>query len=170
MGIIISSNDFSYGKYTINKSDSTRQDLKEYIENNEQMFIYQLLGIKLGDLFIADIDPSTKQPITQRFIDIYNPLYFKYKNQIRQSKGILEVIKGLIFMEFTREQNFKNNINGNSQNIFESGEMVGAYRNGVTLKYNQAIDSYTSIQAYCYQENETYPEWDGEVKTFMSPF
>jgi len=168
MGIIIDSSDFT-GKYSINKNDNTTRDLDDYIELYEKMFIYQLLGIELGDLFISDIDDETKEPVTDIYVKIFNPLYVKYCSKLHQSKGILELLKGLVYTEFTKEQNFKNNINGNSQNLYESGENVPAYKNGIIVKYNQILETYNSIQIYCKQNKTDYSLFDGECKGFMSP-
>ena len=60
MGLVITDYDFDEGKYVINDNDITRHDLKEYINDYERKFIYQLLGIELGDLFIADLKPRCK--------------------------------------------------------------------------------------------------------------
>ena len=172
MGLVITDYDFDEGKYVINDNDITRQDLKEYIDDYELKFIYQLLGIELGDLFIADLDPETKTPTTTRFFKIFNPLYFKSQScdRITQSKGMIDVLKGFVYTEFVKEQNFKNNFNGNSQNLFESGTNLPAYKNGVIVKFNQALDSYNAIQEYICENQDDYPEFDGERKNYMSPF
>ena len=153
MGLVITDYDFDEGKYVINDNDITRQDLKEYINDYERKFIYQLLGIELGDLFIADLNQDAKIPTTPRFSKIFSPLYFKSScNRIINSKGMIDVLKG------------------NSQNLFESGENVPAYKNGVIIKHNQALDSYNAIQQYICDNKEDYPEFDGERKNYMSPF
>ncbi len=172
MGLVITDYDFDEGKYVINDNDITRHDLKEYINDYERKFIYQLLGIELGDLFIADLNQDAKIPTTPRFAKIFSPLYFKssYCHRLMQSKGMIDVLKGLVYTEFVKEQNFKNNFNGNSQNLFESGENVPAYKNGVIIKHNQALDSYNAIQQYICDNKEEYPEFDGERKNYMSPF
>ena len=172
MGLVITDYDFDEGKYVINDNDITRHDLKEYISDYERKFIYQLLGIELGDLFIADLNQEFKTPTTARFFKIFNPLYFKSThpyNTVVQSKGMIDVLKGLVYTEFVKEQNFKNNFNGNSQNLFESGENVPAYKNGVIIKYNQALDSYKAIQEYICDNSTDYPEFDGERKNYTSP-
>ncbi len=51
MGLVLSSSeDFNFGRYQINDADVTRQNLKEYVKQNEKKLIYELLGIELGDL------------------------------------------------------------------------------------------------------------------------
>ena len=119
MGLIISSSeDFNFGRYMINDDDWTRQSLKQYIKLNEKKFLYDLLGIELADLLLLDLD-QFKEPSDPRFTAIFNPLSFNFKNKIYHSDGIKELLKGLVYAEFTKEQNFKNNINGNSQNLYE---------------------------------------------------
>ena len=158
-------------KYVINGNDNTRQNLKEFISNYERTYIYQLLGVELGVLFISDLDSITKKPQTQRFIDIYEPIYFKKFNKIVHSKGIKEVLKGLVYGEFTNSQNYKNTINGSTQGIYqigETGETVSSLRNGVILKYNKGVSSFGAIQLYICENESTYPEFDGVTKEYAS--
>ena len=168
MGLIISaSEDFSYGKYTINDSDWTRQSLKEYVKQNEKRFIYELLGVELGDLFIADLG-ANKEPQTQRFINIYEPLAFNWSHRLIMSKGMKEVIKGLIYSEFVREQNYKNNINGSGRNLYEQGEVISANNAGIAHKYNESVESFWAIQMYIHENRTDYPEYKGSVKQYTS--
>lgn len=171
MGIIISSNDFVNGEYLINNNDNTKQNLKDYITNYERTFIYELLGIELGDLFISDLDAITKKPQTQRFIDIYEPVYFQKYGCIYQSKGIKEMLKGLVYAQFVSSQNFKNTINGNTQGIYqigETGQTVSAVRNGVVQKYNKSVSSFKSIQFFIHTNSSVYPEFEGVLKEYES--
>ena len=171
MGILIASNDFNNGEYVINNNDNTKQNLKEFISNYEKAYIYELLGIELGNLFIADLDSITNKPQTQRFIDIYEPIFFKKYNKIYQSKGLKEVLKGLVYGEFTNSQNYKNTINGNTQSIYqvgETGETVSSLRNGVIIKYNKSVSSFYAIQLYICDNKTVYPEFDGVTKDYAS--
>ena len=168
MGLIISaSEDFNFGKYAINDADVTRQNLKEYVKQNETRLIYELLGVDLGNLLIADLGPN-KEPVTQRFITIFDPLAFNWANRLIMSKGIKEILKGFVFSEFVREQNYKNNINGSSRNLYEQGEVISANFAGITHKYNEAIDSFCAIQLYINENKTDYPEFKGIVKEYTS--
>ena len=168
MGLLISaSEDFSFGQYAINDADVTRQNLKEYVSQNERKFIYELLGVELGDLFISDLG-ADKKPQTQRFITIYNPLATDFGHKLSYSKGIKEIIKGLVFSEFVREQNYKNNINGSSRNLYEQGDVISANNAGIVNKYNEAIDSFCAVQYYIHENSSIYPEFKGVVKGYQS--
>lgn len=168
MGLIISSSeDFSFGKYAINDADPTRQNLKEYIKQNEKRLIYELLGVDLGNLLIADLGPN-KEPQTQRFITIFEPLAFNWSHKLVISKGIKEVLKGFVFSEFVREQNYKNNINGSSRNLYEQGEVISANFAGIAHKYNEALESFWAIQMYINDNRTDYTEFKGIMKQFTS--
>ncbi len=170
MGLIISSSeDFNFGRYMINDDDWTRQSLKQYIKLNEKKLLYDLLGIELADLLLLDLD-QYKEPQNARFTAIFNPLSFNFKDKIYHSEGIKEVLKGLVYAEFTKEQNFKNNINGNSQNLYEQGEVISSKMAGLTNKYNEAIDSFWSIQVFCCDNRDVYTEFNGQSKDYNSIF
>jgi hypothetical protein len=170
MGLIISSSeDFNFGRYMINDDDWTRQSLKQYIKLNEKKLLYDLLGIELADLLLLDLD-QYKEPQNARFTAIFNPLSFNFKDKIYHSEGIKEVLKGLVYAEFTKEQNFKNNINGNSQNLYEQGEVISSKMAGLTNKYSEAIDSFWSIQVFCCDNRDVYPEFNGQSKDYNSIF
>ena len=133
MGLVLSSSeDFNFGKYQINDADVTRQNLKEYVKQNEKKLIYELLGIELGDLFIADLD-ADKKPQTQRFIKIFEPLAFNFGHKLIMSDGIKELLQGFVFSEFVKEQNFKNNINGSGKGLYPQGDVISANFAGIML-------------------------------------
>jgi hypothetical protein len=168
MGVIISaSEDFNFGKYAINDADVTRQSLKEYVKQNEKRFLYELLGVELAELLIADLD-ADKEPVTDRFIKIFDPLAFNWSHRLVMSKGIKEILKGFVYSEFVREQNYKNNINGSSRNLYEQGEVISANSAGITHKYNEAIDSFLAIQLYINENRDDYPEFEGVIKHYTS--
>ena len=158
MGLIISaSEDFSFGRYSINDDDNTRQNLKEYVRLKERYFLNQLLGIELAGLLIADLD-QYKMPQDPRFSAIFDPLSYEVNNELCYSEGIREILKGLIYSEFTREQNHKNTINGNAQDLYPQGELISSNMAGLTAKYNSIMDSFYAVQYFCIEHKDVYPE------------
>ena len=171
MGLIIDSGeDFNYGKFLINDNDYTRQNLGEYIDQQELSILYALLGVELTNLFVADLDDESI-PQSDRFLSIYDQFaYNRHNGSLVVSKGLKELLKGFIFFEFTRDQNSKNNINGNSQNIYDSGDLVTAEKNGIYQKYNLSVDDYQAIQTYIHDNISIYPEYLGIKKEGTSIF
>ena len=168
MGLVLSSSeDFNFGKYQINDADVTRQGLKQYIKQNEKKLIYELLGIELGDLFIADLD-ANKKPQTQRFINIFEPLAFNFGSKLVMSDGIKELLQGFVWSEFVKEQNYKNNINGSGKGLYPQGDVISANFAGIASKYNHAVDSFWAVQLYINENKADYPEFKGSCKYHTS--
>ncbi len=168
MGAILSaSEDFNYGKYQINDADVTRQGLKEYIKQNELRFVYELLGVELGDLLLADLD-ANKKPQTARFVKIFEPLAFDFAHRLVMSKGIKDILQGFVYSEFVREQNYKNNINGSGSGLYPQGDVISANVAGLAHKYNNAIESFWAVQLYIHENKADYPEFNGTTKHYTS--
>ena len=164
MGKIIDLSDFKQGRYKVNQSDFTESDLTWYINEMETKYLVSLLGVELYNLFIADLFQGNPQD--QRFIDIYNAFNYDKYGEVVTSQGLIEMLKGFIFCEFTREQNFDNSINGNTQKRYEIGDTVTARKNGLMMKYNASIKNYCAIQRYICDNKDSYPEFNGQPKGY----
>src|SRR3989304_1013830 len=142
MGLIIDTSGFK-GVHHISQNQYSITDLDEYIDRFEKPFLENLLGCELADLLISDLNPS-KIPVTARFIDIFNKFceddvsllwywnsfwetyfisdpYWISSGQV-QSAGIPDMLKGLIYFEFVRNQNNNNTIVGTVENAFSNSK------------------------------------------------
>lgn len=141
----------------------TEADLQSYIDEYEELYLQDMLGCDLFNLFKADLD-AQGQPQTQRFIDIYNSFCIDDDCGQRRSQGILVMVKKFIYWEYVREQLVKNTPSGNKKNTTEASETAEYTESKVYKVYNEGINSYCNIQWYICDNLSTYPEFKGIVK------
>ena len=178
MGLIIGLDDFKAGKCAISTNMYTLKDLNDYIIRNESKYLQELLGVDLYELFIADLQNGVPQD--PKFVKIFNPFafndhsktvmfagYLKESHLVR-SEGMTEMLRAFIYSEYTKEQNFKNTISGNTQDEVEVATLQSAMNNGLQEKYNNAVSNYDAIQTYICRHIDDYPEFCGIVKNYLT--
>jgi len=81
MGILIDTDDFQneelYAKYYIPFNSNlcgSEEQLEGYISRYEKRYINELLGVELAKLFIADLEPNSKEPQSPIYQAIYYPI------------------------------------------------------------------------------------------------
>jgi hypothetical protein len=159
MGLLLNSTDFT-GEYAIPQNQYTSITLEEYIVSTERMYLQKLLGVSLSDLFIADLTDG--EPVSPRFVAIFEPLSYDYQNWIVTSNGIKEMLKGFIYFNYTRMQKYQNGIEGASQKM-GSNSMPAKYDSTwLVSMHNISIDTYRAIQDYIQQNKIDYPEYNGQ--------
>lgn len=172
MGKIVKTTDF-IDKYAISKSQFNTTDLQAFIDKYELLYLYDLLGVTLGNLFYTDIAANTfLPPPTVRFATIFNALYQDgdtFCGQIR-SEGVKEMLKGFIYWEFVKSTKTFNTITGTVVGQNEASRETDWNETEVYNNYNQAVHSYRSIQRYIDENSSTYPEYKGLSKQLNSWF
>ena len=69
--ILVKTTDFT-GLYYIAQTTYTTPILQAYIDEFEKTYIRKLLGLTLGDLFIATV--VNNLPVGARYLNVFNPL------------------------------------------------------------------------------------------------
>ena len=82
-----------------------------------------------------------------------------------------EMLKGVIFFHYVRDNNMYHTITGlvsnnNENSNAEIKEKGGQY---ITQKYASALETYSAIQQYIKDNSDVYPEYKGETLN-QSPF
>lgn len=170
MSKIIQTTDF-VGKYSITQNSFGVADLQSFIDKYEKVYLYDLLGISLGDLFYADISTPFTAPNTLIYTTLFNAKYSDNDNaniinQIR-SNGVKEMILGFVYFEYIRNQNVTNTSNGN---VIASNEVSVSAKwseTGIYEVYNEAIKTYRSIQTYILNNLTVYPLFNGAIKGYI---
>ena len=162
--MFLSTTDFT-GFYQISNGNP-HQDVKidEYIADNQEEFLTDLLGCDLYALFIADLVNDVPQ--TQRFIDIFNAFCVDDSGcgtQIR-SKGMKVMLKGFTYFNIVRNSDFFNTISGNVKNEFSNSAHVSTVEMGINERYNVALGTYRAIQWFICENDTIYPEYNGMSK------
>lgn len=172
MAKIIQISDF-VGKYAVSKNAFDIADLQHYIDKYEVKYIYDLLGVTLGNLLLADITTPFALPTTVIYQDIFkainsdNASYFC--NQIR-SNGIKEMLLGFIYFEYVRTKSVVNTPTGSFTAQNEASVLADWSATEIYTNYNEAIKSYKTIQNYININNTIYPTFNGFNKNYTSQF
>lgn len=159
--IILQPTDFKK-YYSIAQSPDTTPLLQDFIDRYEKNYIHKVLGVELGDLFIADLLVGV--PETARFISIFNAFSEQIGERIYESKGFKDMLTAFVLYEFISQTQLKHSQSGvvstqaevaniqSPENAFRFGEM----------KFNEALETKDAIQYVCgYSETETFPEFKG---------
>lgn len=167
MAKILQTTDFT-GKYAISQNNFNEADLQAFIDKYESKYVYDLLGVELGTLLLADIAASTfLPPVTAIYATIFNVL--SQDEPLVRSNGIKEMLLGFVYFEFVRTQTVQNTLTGNVLNQNEVATVVDWSSTGVYANYNEAITTYRGIQCYVLDNLTVYPTFKGLMKTFAHP-
>jgi hypothetical protein len=131
----------STGMYDVNK-------LQDYIDKYEKQYLIELLGAEFYDEFISDLDPMNV-PQSPNFLTIFNPFHKNIAfGQLIMSDGIIEMLKGFIYFEYSKDLINQMTPYGNVRPLSENSEPVSTLYSMIYTRYNTAIKSYRAIQMY----------------------
>ena len=166
--LIVSNTDFTEA-YSIATDVFTSAELDAFIELNEKKLLYELFGVELADLFIADL--SNGQPQTQRFIDVFALFYKQFddtNNEIFISEGIKTMLVKYIYFIYARQQSQNNAIMGNVQSQSTINNPSAMNYATLVLRYNEMIDTFNAIQQFIDENKSVYPEYKGVCKNYIT--
>lgn len=168
--MLLESADF-IGKYKIAKDCYSKVELEAYIEKYEAIYLQDLFGCELYDLFVADLNNSEPQlPQDVRFTALLDPKCIQDEcGDIYRSEGLLNMLKGFIFYQYVLDQKFRNTMVGTVVNETAFAREVNIAKFTIEDRYNLAIESYKAIQLYMTNDVVSYPEFKG-IKKKMSFF
>lgn len=169
--ILVTVDDFNV-YFSVAQTPEKTALLQQYIDRYEAGFIKRVLGVTLGELFIADIQglDSDSGSIEDRFQVILDPFMKQpCTNKIHESKGMKDLLCGLIFCEYISDRQISHAQSGVVVSDVETAKSVSpenAARFG-EQKWNEALESVRAIQWWVGWEDLTnYPEFRG---TYFRP-
>lgn len=138
--------------------------IQAYIDRYEKTYIRQLLGVELGNLFIADLANPTQDP---RFVVIEDPFDEQDANccnTIRASRGIKDMLLAFIYYHYIFGSQLSNTQTGVNLSQNETSQTLTP-RNAAReaeKKWNELLATVEAIQWYCRDfKPEDYPEYLG---------
>ena len=158
--IILTINSFIHF-YKIATKNTTEGLLQAYIDSNEELGIKQLLGVELGDLFIADLIAGVPQDA--RFVAIFNP--FIDDDALGQSKGMKAMLTSFVYYQYIKNSQSVSTQSGVSTLGTEAGKIV-TFENAVRsaeVRFNDGLETFYSIRKYIQENQSTYPEFKGVI-------
>lgn len=168
MGKILKTTDF-VGKYSISQNSFTIQKLQSFIDKYEKVYLYDMLGVTLGDLLYNDIASGTfLPPASAIYATLFNPLQTLLICSTWRSEGIKDMLTAFIYWEFVKDQAVVNTITGPVNQQSEVSNLVDWNSTNIYSIYNAGIISYTVIQAYVTQNKTDYPDYAGITKRLNS--
>jgi hypothetical protein len=167
---ILSISDFSTGRFEIPTNPKQDAGLQLSIDYVEGYYLPRLLGVELNTLFLADFSGGV--PVSPRFIVIFDPFTIQDDDEcIFSSDGIKEMLKGLVYYHYGRDQQTRLTTVGAKATNSENSENKSSIEHDLLSRFNQALESYHSIQFYCDDYiSEDYPEYKGVHERYNHPF
>lgn len=164
---IVLSTDF-VGEYAIPQTCFNSVEFDFFIEKYEKVYLVQLMGAELYDLFIADLDGATPQaPQTQRFIDIFEEFQIDDSICLIVSEGMRKMMVQFIYFHYVRENQTLNTANGTVTNSVELGTNA-AFQGNIVQAYNQGVRNAHGIQWFILDDHTVYTEENVQPFLFTS--
>lgn len=157
MGLLVQKSDF-VGKYALALSINDKVD--DYIELYEERYLRECLGIELFDAFKNDVEDYLPQ--TEKYLTLYNKIFFVEFGEFFASQGMKEMLLGFIYFEYVRDSSIAQSMVGGVATQAETAQMVGY--NYLYQRYNEAVYSYQTIQLYIQNHKDDYGYFTGVSK------
>lgn len=142
------------GKYELHTGMYVNDKIISYIDYYEKHYLVQLFGQKLFDEFILDLDPITNTPKSPNFIKLFEPFFEDVTlYETIQSRGIVEMLKGFIYFEYSKDNFNQQTVFGNVQQKAENSKIVNTLQTLIYNRYNEAITTFLAIRDYIYLHN-----------------
>lgn len=158
----VTTSDFT-GKYELTLTDFNTTKLSEYIDRYEDQILIELFGKELFDLWETGISGS--DPIYEALRDPFTEQLTS--GEIIHSRGTIDMITGFVYFYYLRDQFVQQTSNGAVKNSGENSDKADMFTSGLTLRYNEAVETYQAIQAYIIENYSDYPEFEGVTKRPM---
>lgn len=166
MGILISASDF-IGENKIATDVFTDAELDAFITIYEAKLLYELMGIELYDLFIADLVAGVPQ--TAKYVTIYDAFVKEIDDEMFMSDGMKVMLVKWVFFHYVRTQPQTNTIQGNTQNEGTINMPSAMSYTSLCIDYNKMISTFKAIQNYIESVKVAdYPTFKGILKHYMS--
>lgn len=172
MSIYIQQSNFK-GEDKLPKDIFSTNELQQYIDDWEEIYLQDLLGADLYALFKADfVGPGGGiAPTEPRFLSIWNA--FAKDDQyclIVRSRGMQSMLVSMIYFDYLRDSKVKKNIGGINKNVQANSSESTFHESNIVTEWNKGIDSYNAIQ-WCICDNPNnydYDEYNGQAKGKIS--
>jgi len=162
MSLLIQPTDFT-GRHRIGQN--CYSELQLYIDKYEKIILQDLLGCALYDIFAADVVDFV--PVTNIYLDIYNPFCIEDCGIDYRSEGMKEMLLGMVYFYYVRDLAPKVTTGGVKLNKVATSEKVEFGEHDIYCRYNEGITTYGNIQWYICDNPTDYPEENGSVKEFV---
>lgn len=166
---ILSTGDFSSGKYYIPINTKQTINLQTCIDLVESNYLVQLMGVELYDLFIADLVNDV--PVTPKYLKIFEPFNDQTNDCLTISDGMKEMLRGFVYYTYLSNYSSRASTTGLSIADTENSTTVSAVKFNLNQSYNEAVTTYKVIQNYMVNVSPSdYEEFEGVNLIFNHGF
>lgn len=135
------------GKYELHTGLYDQSKLIAYIEKYEKRYLIELFGATLYDDFVSDLEAN--EPESPNFKKVFFDFHENISiHQLLISEGILEMLKGFIYFEYSKDQMNQQTPFGNVSQLSENSKKVTTLNSMMYTRYNEAVKSYGAIRAF----------------------
>lgn len=159
---ILQASDFA-NKFEIHTNGVNLLKLTSYIERYEESYIIDMLGVELGELFLADLEEPLPYPI---YTFLYEPFNYQNDYEILKSRGVVDMLLGFIYFEYLRDMKVQQTINIPVKVKGQNSDRANTLNMGLFERYNDSIVTYQAIQKYICENTEDYPTFKGVEKGY----
>jgi len=150
------------GKYELSITEESGLKIQQYIDRLEVGFLRELFGLELYNLWNGSALPI--------YTDLTVPLVFQECGKIWESKGIIDMLTGFIYFEYSRDAYTQQTIDGAQKNEGENSLNSSFTMANLQGRYSDALTSYEAIQEFVCKNSVTYPSYKGVKKYPFIPF
>lgn len=155
----------------INKFETTQNEfdtakLTAYIDRYETITLIELFGKELYDLYVIGI--AGGDPIYEFLRDAFTVQLDC--GTILDSNGVDDIILGIVYFYYHRDNYTQQSINGGVKNTGENSTNVSVFVSNIQSRWDEAISSYQAIQGYICENDSVYPTFLGQSKTILQLF
>lgn len=165
MGTYVNTSDF-VNKFSITKNDFDAGKLDYYINRYEEITLQELFGVELYNLWVAGI--AATDPIYEKLRDAFTEQLDC--GLILNSRGIQDILLGVIYFHYKTDGYTQSTITSNVKSKNENAELSSFFTANVQSRYNEAVETYHSIQEYVCDNLDTYPTFKGVEKQILLMF
>ena len=136
------------GKYELHKGMYDTAKLQIYINKYEIRYLKAMLGVDLYNQFIGDLSPNPPLPQSPNFQKIFYAFAEDINYNVLDSDGMLEMLKGFIYFEYSKDNFMQQTTYGGVQQTAENSKVLTSLQTMIYARYNEAIRTYNAIQGY----------------------
>ena len=159
--MIVTTADF-IGYYQVSFGIYDTPKLQSAIDRYEKYYLIKLLGLTMGNYFIADLVDG--EPVDTDFLTIFNELQYEDENCLHTSKGIKDILIACIFYHFISEKAVHDAQSGvvvGDSEVAKNVAFDNVYRLA-EIRWNSMLESWEAIQKYCIENSSVYPDFKGQ--------
>lgn len=152
------------GKFEVSINVFTTPKLQQYIDRYSTKYLYDMLGEELFLLWNAGAGTPIYDKLT-------NPFIFQSRcGKVYESKGIEDMLLGLIYWHYVTDITTKQSINGGIKNSNENSKDASFVLANVHDRYYESLLTYRAIQAWVIDNSIDYPLFNGNCIDMVIPY